>query len=292
MATVTPTCSAADHARLCPQRSCSKKISVLAMGLKRPGHDADIGNPRRFHRVHHCGEGAEGHIFIRPQENRLMLWIAHLLPQFTSNFVDVDRIVSQKHSLLFVNADHQPLFGDLFHGSCFGNADFDSGLQHRRGDHENDQQHQHHIYQRSDVDVGKRELRASVGSRESHYRRTSSGARGTGAWRSTALSISSEKSSQRAAKSRIEPPIRLYAITAGIAAARPAAVVIKASEIPGATARRLAPVLVPSPRKASMIPQTVPNRPMNGVTAPVIASQGMFRSKRVISSEDAICMAR
>ncbi len=62
-------------------------------------------------------------------------------------------------------------------------------------------------------------------------------------------------------------------MTAGMAAARPAAVVTRASEIPGATARNVAAPAVPSPWKASMIPQTVPNRPMNGVTAPVIASQ-------------------
>src|SRR5215472_3566143 len=41
-----------------------------------------------------------------------------------------------------------------------------------------------------------------------------------------------------------------------------------------------------------MMPQTVPNRPTNGVTAPVMASHGRFRSKRVISSEEAICIER
>src|SRR5438128_1206821 len=40
-----------------------------------------------------------------------------------------------------------------------------------------------------------------------------------------------------------------------------------------------------------MIPQTVPNKPTNGVTAPVIASQGRLRSKRVSSSDAAICIA-
>src|SRR5579863_2092220 len=221
-----------------------------------------------------------------------MLRVAHLLPQLGSNFVDVDGIVPQEHALLFIDADHHPLFGDLFHSTSLGNADLDSRLQHRGRDHEDDQQHQHHIHQRRNVDVRKRKLGASVGSRESHYLRTSSTARATGAWRSTVLSISSEKSSQRAAKSRIEPPIRLYAITAGIAATRPAAVVIRASEIPGATARKVAAPLVPRPWKASIIPQTVPNSPMNGVTAPVIASQGRFLSKRVICSEEAICIAR
>src|ERR1039458_10671903 len=47
-------------------------------------------------------------------------------------------------------------------------------------------------------------------------------------------------------------------MTAGMAAARPAAVVMRASEMPGATARRVAPPAVPRPWKASMMPQTVP----------------------------------
>src|SRR6266478_3245887 len=70
----------------------------------------------------------------------------------------------------------------------------------------------------------------------------------------------------------------------------PAAVVTRASEMPGATARRLAEPAAPKPEKASMMPQTVPNRPMNGVTEPVVASQVMPFSTRRISSADASCM--
>src|SRR5258708_2252761 len=111
MASVNPTCNPAEHARLCPQRSCSKNISVLSMGLKRLGHDAHIRNPGRFHRVHHRGEGAKGHVFVSPQKNRLMLRIAHLLPQLLSNLINIDGIVSQKYALLLVNADYHSLFG-------------------------------------------------------------------------------------------------------------------------------------------------------------------------------------
>ena len=47
-----------------------------------------------------------------------------------------------------------------------------------------------------------------------------------------------------------------------------------------------------NPWKASMMPHTVPNRPMKGVTAPVVASQGKRLSSRVSSSDAAICVAR
>src|SRR6266567_8691983 len=121
MATATPTCRPADHARLRPQRSCSKKISVLAMGLKGLGHDAHVGNSRPFHSIHDRGKRAKGHIFIRAQENGLMLRVANLLPQLASNLIDVNGVAPQKDALLLVNADDQALFGDFFYSASFRN---------------------------------------------------------------------------------------------------------------------------------------------------------------------------
>src|SRR5690349_23390437 len=79
-------------------------------------------------------------------------------------------------------------------------------------------------------------------------------------------------------------------MTAGMAANRPAAVVISASAMPGATARRLAAPAEPRPEKASMMPQTVPKRPIKGLTEPVVASHCMPFSTRRTSSEEACCM--
>src|SRR5579872_656785 len=176
-----------------------------------------------------------------------MLRIADLLPELGPDLVNVDWIVAQKYLLLLVDADHHSLFGDLFHGSGLRNRDLNAGLQYRRRHHKDDEQHQHHVYERSDVDVGESNLCAPVRGSERHYRRTSSATLEAMGCRSTAFSISKEKSSHRAAKSRIEPPIRLYAITAGMATTNPPAVVMSASEIPGATARSVAAPLVPSP---------------------------------------------
>ncbi len=58
--------------------------------------------------------------------------------------------------------------------------------------------------------------------------------------RSTTFNISSAKLSMAEPNSRRSLPNWLYAITAGIATNRPAAVVMSASEIPGATARMVA----------------------------------------------------
>ncbi len=81
-------------------------------------------------------------------------------------------VVAQKNPLLLVDADHQALFGDLFHRPRLGHIDLDAGLQHRGGDHEDDQQHQDNVHQRRDVDVGEGSLSSSVGSRKGHYRGT------------------------------------------------------------------------------------------------------------------------
>ena len=61
--------------------------------------------------------------------------------------------VPQKHALLLVHADDQSLLRDLFDRTRPGHRDFNARLQHRRGDHENDEQHQHHVDVRNDVDL-------------------------------------------------------------------------------------------------------------------------------------------
>src|SRR5690349_13859528 len=256
--------------------------ALAAILLQRLGDDADVVEARLLHRVHDGGEGAERNVFIGTNEDGLAAGITNFLPQPGSDFVDVNGIIAEKYALILVDGEHQTFFGDLLDGSGLGNGHIDAGLQHRSSHHEDDQQHQNHIHQRGDVDVGDGSLGAPVRSGKGHQRLTSTGA--CAELCSTAFRTSRAKSSLRAANSRIEAPIRLYAITAGIAAARPAAVVIRASEMPGATARRVAAPAVPSPWNASIIPQTVPNKPTNGVTAAVMASHGRLRSRRVIPS--------
>src|ERR1035441_1069764 len=77
-----------------------------------------------------------------------------------------------------------------------------------------------------------------------------------------------------------------------MATKRPAAVVMRASEMPGATARRVAVPAAPRPWKASMIPQTVPKRPTKVAPLAMVASQVMRDSMLVSASEDAVAAAR
>ncbi len=79
--------------------------------------------------------------------------------------VDVDGLVLQEDVLLVVDGDDHALFGELIDGARLGNGDFDAGLKHRRGEHEDEQKHEHDVDQRSDVDLGERGLRVSFAVR-------------------------------------------------------------------------------------------------------------------------------
>src|SRR5580704_10901643 len=178
MEPATAMCSIADKPRLWPQRSCSKKMSVLAsMGIQRLGHNTHVCDPGLLDGVHHRGEGTEGNIFVGADKNRLVLRITTLLSNLCRNVINVDGIVPEKYALLFVDGDHQSLFSDFLDGAGLRHADFNPGLQNGRGHHKDDQQHQHDVDQRSDIDIGESGLGASVGCGEGHYRLASGASR-------------------------------------------------------------------------------------------------------------------
>src|SRR5206468_8632513 len=78
-------------------------------------------------------------------------------------------------------------------------------------------------------------------------------------------------------------------MTAGIAANKPHAVAIKASAMPGATARNVATFALARPAKEVITPQTVPNSPTNGATDAVVARKVMRLSSRVNCEAAARC---
>src|SRR5208337_3356773 len=181
MRAVTATWKPADQARARGQLSCSKKISAFcAILFDRLSDDAHVGDAGLFYRVHDRGECAEGNIFIGADENELVVRVANFLAEPG---------------------------GDLIDGASFGYADFDTRLQNGSGHHKNDEENEDDVDQRSDVDISEGGLGAAVGGSESHQRLTSAAACG---WMlSMALRTSREKSSPRAAKTRMELPIKL-----------------------------------------------------------------------------------
>ncbi len=73
-----------------------------------------------------------------------------------------------------------------------------------------------------------------------------------------------------------------------MAAKSPKAVATKASAMPGATVTRLADFLTPIPIKESIMPHTVPKRPIKGVTLPVVAKKLIIFSNRATSLLEAL----
>src|SRR5262249_27996658 len=136
----------------------------------------------------------------------------------------------------------------------------------RRGHHEDDEQHEHHVDIGHDVDLVHR---PALGMQPGHY--------GRAAWRCRMLENSSMKLSKRIARRWMSCEKRLYATTAGIAAKRPIAVATSASAMPGATCASVACATLERLRKACIIPHTVPKRPTYGLTEPVEARKARWR---------------
>src|SRR5215467_4173769 len=182
-------------------------MSGFGMGIDGLGDNADVGDTGLLDRVHHGGKSAKRNVFVGADENRLVARIADALLQSGSDLVDVDWVVAEIDLLRFVDADDQALFSNFLHRARVGHVDFDARLKDRSRDHEDNEEYQNNVNQRRDVNVRQSRLRASVGGGKRHQRATSAAC--GACWRSTRLSISSVKSSLRAANSRIELLIRL-----------------------------------------------------------------------------------
>src|SRR5208282_6177748 len=99
--TVNARCSPADQARGRPRLPLARSLVAAAMGINGLRHDAYVADAGLLDCVHDGGEGAEGHVFVGAQVNRLMTRIANLLLQRRGDLVDVDGIVAEKNSLRF-----------------------------------------------------------------------------------------------------------------------------------------------------------------------------------------------
>src|ERR1700683_122285 len=103
-------------------------------------------------RVHYRSPTAEGNRFIAAHVNRLMLQVVRLRNYLLAEIVNVDRFVVQIDALRFVDGDDHANFRQFLYGFGFRDVHFDARLQNRRGDHENNQQHQYDVDKRHHID--------------------------------------------------------------------------------------------------------------------------------------------
>jgi hypothetical protein len=76
--------------------------------------------------------------------------------------VDVNGLVLEEDVLVFVDGDDEVDFAELVDLAGVGDGYLDAALQDGRGDHEDEEKHQHDVDERRDVDVGHGGLRFSV----------------------------------------------------------------------------------------------------------------------------------
>ena len=135
--------------------------------LKRLGDDADVGDAGLLDGIHHRGKGAEGHALVGAQVDDAFsgIGIAGSSSSSPGSSLTLTGLSCRKTFWSLVDGDDHALFGELIDGARLGDGDFDAGLQHRRGEHEDEQQHEHHIDQRCDVDLGECGLGASCAKR-------------------------------------------------------------------------------------------------------------------------------
>src|SRR5580698_1384960 len=148
--------------------SAAKMSASAGIALQRLRDDAHVGDTGLLHSIHDRGEAAEGHVFIGAHVHRLTFGIANLLAKHRADLVDVDRLAVQEDFLVTIDGDHQPLFGDFLHRLGVRHLNLDARLQYWRRDHEDNEQHQHHVDQWGDIDFGKRSLGAALSVGESH----------------------------------------------------------------------------------------------------------------------------
>src|SRR5437667_673321 len=198
----------------------------LARGLEFLRHKLDAAESGAPHDVNDRNDRAPFHILVGPEKDIVLRAFGVLLQSF-GDIGEVDPLRAIVDQPLAADRKNDVLFrvygGDV---PRLGQLHVDAGLKDGRRDHEYDEQHEHHVDQRRNIDVSERTCGAPLRRGECHQLKL----------RSTRLRNSAAKSSISDAMFLSRCTNWLYPITAGIAAKSPAAVVMRASAMPGATA--------------------------------------------------------
>src|SRR5688572_10715500 len=93
---------------------------------------------------------------VDAQEYLLVRAVEHHLPHTLGEDVEWNRLLAKKYPAVFPerqgHVDEDSLTGDVLCARGDRQAQLDAPLQHGRRHHENDEQHEHHVDKRDDVD--------------------------------------------------------------------------------------------------------------------------------------------
>ena len=137
--------------------SVGNRSTSAAMRLQRLGDDAHVGDTGTASpRPSRCANAPKGTFSSARRKIAWPLGSRIFSRSFWGiSLMLIGSLPRKTRCCLSMEID-QPLLGDFFHGLSFPHSDLDARLQDGRRDHEDDQQHQHHVDERGDVDVGER----------------------------------------------------------------------------------------------------------------------------------------
>ncbi len=121
------------------------------------GQQGDLGESALGDGAHHLHDPPVGEVLVAAHEDA-PVWIAlRDRLQLRHQLAEIDLLVLQVDLALGVDTHAERLAVRVERlGVGLRQIDADPGRHQRRGDHEDDQQHQHHVHQRRDVDLGER----------------------------------------------------------------------------------------------------------------------------------------
>ncbi len=125
------------------------------------GQQRDLGEAALGDRAHHLHDPAVGEILVAAHEDAPLRVVLGDRLQLVDEIGDIDRLVLQEDRAVGLDRDGQRLAVAVQRlGVGLRQIDRHAGGHQRRGDHEDDQQHQHHVDQRRDVDLRQRPVAA------------------------------------------------------------------------------------------------------------------------------------
>ena len=105
------------------------------------------------HGVYDQCKGPERDGLVAAQVDGVSLRIVQLRMHLVSKLVNIDRVVPDVDSLRVIDGNHDARFGNFLHCLGLRHVHLNAGLQDRRCNHENYQQHEHDVHKGNDVDL-------------------------------------------------------------------------------------------------------------------------------------------
>src|SRR5947208_3644965 len=136
-----------------PSVMTAAAISALANRFR---HHAESFDSRPAHAVHRLDDGAVGEAGVRLEIERLVRPVLERITEGLLEGAGREALVVEEESLFLGDGEDHPLFDRGWTRRRSRQVDVDAAIHHGRRQHEDEQEDEHHVDQRDDVDLGQR----------------------------------------------------------------------------------------------------------------------------------------